>query len=72
MSARAIRKILPYLQKGKMYSNACSLAGYRHSDYLTDNENKERELADKLELYKKNTLRNPVVEKIINQVVNLG
>ena len=71
LSARAIRKILPYLQKGKMYSNACSLAGYRHSDYLTTEENKERPLEEKLGLYKKNSLRNPVVEKIINQVVNL-
>ena len=71
LSARATRKILPYLQQGLQYNVACENAGYRHSDYLTKTENKERELKLKLELYKKNSLRNPVVEKIINQVINL-
>jgi CRISPR-associated endonuclease Csn1 len=71
LSTRAIRKILPYLQDGKMYAHACESAGFRHSDYLTNLENEERTVDDKLQLYKKNSLRNPVVEKIINQVINL-
>jgi CRISPR-associated endonuclease Csn1 len=29
-----MRKILPYLMQGFDYSQACSLAGYNHSDSL--------------------------------------
>jgi CRISPR-associated endonuclease Csn1 len=71
LSTRAIRKILPSLQDGKMYAHACDSAGFRHSDYMTNDENNERTVDEKLELYKKNSLRNPVVEKIVNQVINL-
>lgn len=71
ISTKAYRKILPHLMNGMHYSKACDAAGYRHSDYLTLSENETRTLHDKLELYSKNSLRNPVVEKIINQVINL-
>ncbi len=71
ISTKAYRKILPHLMKGLIYSDACKAAGYRHSDYLTFEENTARPLSDTLTLYSKNTLRNPVVEKIINQVINL-
>ena len=71
ISTKAYRKIIPHLMNGLMYSTACEAAGYRHSDYLTNEENSVRPLLNKLELYSKNTLRNPVVEKIINQVINL-
>jgi CRISPR-associated endonuclease Csn1 len=71
LSSRAIKKILPYLADGNRYSDACKLAGYNHSDSLTKEENDERILKDRLEILPKNSLRNPVVEKIINQMVNL-
>jgi CRISPR-associated endonuclease Csn1 len=71
ISAKAYCKILPQLTSGCVYSEACHNAGYRHSDYLTQSENEVRILLDKLKLYPKNSLRNPVVEKIINQVINL-
>ena len=71
MSAAAIRKILPYLFSGDMYSIACSKAGYNHSNSETTEEKNVRALIDKLELYPKNSLRQPIVEKIINQVINL-
>lgn len=71
ISTKAYRKIIPHLMQGKQYSEACDAAGYRHSDYLTTKENEERTLDEKLSLYPKNSLRNPVVEKIVNQVVNL-
>lgn len=71
LSARAIRKIIPYLQNGNSYSEACALAGYNHSNSLTKEENEKRELKDKLDILPKNSLRNPVVEKILNQMVNL-
>jgi len=38
-SAKAIRKILPYLMEGCKYSEAMSYAGYEHSDSLTKDEN---------------------------------
>src|SRR5690606_38967418 len=38
---------------------------------LTKEEIANRPLKDKLELLKKNSLRNPVVEKILNQLVNV-
>lgn len=66
LSTRAIRKLLPHLEKGLGYSDACDKAGYDHSGYKT-----EIELQSKLKQLKKNELRNPVVEQILNQVVNV-
>tara|TARA_R110000744_G_scaffold361850_1_gene469739 strand:+ start:1176 stop:5306 length:4131 start_codon:yes stop_codon:yes gene_type:complete len=71
LSVRALRKIYPYLEEGKMYDEACDLAGYNHSHSITSEENKNRELQDRLEILKKNSLRNPVVEKILNQMINV-
>jgi len=70
-SASAIRKILPYLQQGFTYDKACKQAGYNHSDSLTKEENLKRSLKERLELISKNSLRQPIVEKILNQLVNL-
>jgi len=71
LSAKAIRKIIPHLQEGYDYYDASRLAGYNHSNSITRDENLKRELKDKLELLPKNSLRNPVVEKILNQLVNV-
>jgi CRISPR-associated endonuclease Csn1 len=71
LSSRAIRKIMPHLIEGHDYYEACDRAGYNHSNSLNKEENDNRKLADHLELVGKNSLRNPVVEKILNQVVNL-
>ncbi len=71
LSARAIRKIHPYLKSGNEFSEACQLAGYNHSHSLNKKEWANRDLKDRLELLKKNSLRNPVVEKILNQMINL-
>lgn len=71
LSTKAIRKIYPFI-KEMLYSAACELAGYRHSKHsLTKEELENRELEDKLDLVKKNSLRNPVVEKILNQMINV-
>lgn len=70
-SAKAIRRILPYLQQGMMYSEACNAAGFRHSESLNREENAARVLEKKLELLKKGELRQPVVEKILNQMINV-
>ena len=71
LSARAMRKIMPFLQAGHIYSDACQLAGYNHSNSLTREELASRVLKDSLEVLPKNSLRNPVVEKILNQMINL-
>lgn len=72
LSTKAIRKILPHLKDGLDYSVACEYAGYRHSKKsLTKEEIENKILKDKLELLPRNSLRNPVVEKILNQMINV-
>lgn len=70
LSAKAIRKIYTYI-KDNTYDKACALAGYNHSSSLTKEENLTRELKSELEILPKNSLRNPVVEKILNQMINV-
>ncbi len=72
LSTKAMRKILLYMKEGNEYSLACEYAGYRHSkSSLTKEEIENKELKDKLEILPKNSLRNPVVEKILNQMINV-
>ena len=72
LSTKAIRKILPYLKEGNEFSLACEYAGYRHSkSSLTKKELEDKVLKDKLEILPKNCLHNPVVEKILNQMINV-
>jgi len=72
LSTKAIRKILPYLKDGNEFSLACAYAGYKHSkDSLTKEELENKILKDKLDILPKNSLRNPVVEKILNQMINV-
>lgn len=60
------------MKEGNQYDIACDYAGYRHSkSSLTKDEIENKILKDKLEILPKNSLRNPVVEKILNQMVNL-
>ena len=70
LSSKAIRKIFPYIMK-EGYSDACDKAGYNHSNSLTAEENNLRKLADSLDILPKNSLRNPVVEKILNQMIHV-
>ncbi len=71
LSSKAITKILPHLKDGLDYSQAANLAGYNHSKSLNKEELATRELKDKLTLLDKNSLRNPVVEKILNQTIHV-
>ncbi|HSH64299.1 MAG TPA: type II CRISPR RNA-guided endonuclease Cas9, partial [Bacteroidia bacterium] len=70
-SNKALRKILPYLVEGFDYSKSCRLAGYNHANNLTKNEQTNQITKEKLTLLSKNSLRQPVVEKIINQMINV-
>ncbi|TKT90941.1 type II CRISPR RNA-guided endonuclease Cas9 [Dyadobacter frigoris] len=80
LSAKAIRKILPFLKAGHPLSgeskfdgslSARLLAGYKDSSSITKEENDNRDLKERLKILPKNSLRNPVVEKILNQMVNV-
>lgn len=71
LSTKAIKKILPYLKEGQKYSDACNSAGYDHSHSLTTEEKNSKVYKKAMELLPKNSLRNPVVEKILNQMVNV-
>lgn len=70
-SVKVIRKILPYLMEGDMYSTAMSYAGYNHSNSMTKEENLNRKLLERLKPIAKNSLRQPIVEKILNQMVGV-
>jgi CRISPR-associated endonuclease Csn1 len=66
-----MRKIYPYIKEHK-YSVACNYAGYNHSkNSLTKEQLENRILKEQLDILPKNSLRNPVVEKILNQMINL-
>lgn len=70
-SHRSIRKLLPYLIEGDNDYSARCYAGYHHTTTITKRENYERKLHDKLKHLEKNSLRQPVVEKILNQMINV-
>ena len=73
LSSKAIGKILPHLKAGERYDVACILAGYgKHSaSSLTREELDNKVYKNTLDILPKNSLRNPVVEKILNQMINV-
>lgn len=72
LCSKAIGKILYHMKEGVEYSKACIYAGYNHSkDSLTKEELENKEYKDTLDILPKNSLRNPVVEKILNQMINV-
>jgi len=70
-SHKFIRKLLPYLMKGYKYSEACEHIYVNHSNSMTKEQNAARELVDKIPLLLKNELRQPIIEKILNQMINI-
>ncbi len=72
LSAKAVRRIMPHLLSGKKYSDACESVGYRHSAQSLNREELDtRPLESSLKVLSKNSLRNPVVEKILNQMIHV-
>jgi CRISPR-associated endonuclease Csn1 len=79
LSAKAVKKLMPFLEKGLNYVDACqavfntdnlkNLAYNKHHETKADK--RERELATQIKLLKKGAMRNPVVEQIVNQVINI-
>lgn len=70
-SARFMRRIIPYLAEGMVYSDAAAAAGVDHSASITVEENAARVLADHLDIIKKGSLRQPVIEKVLNQMIHV-
>ena len=70
-SHKFIRRLLPYLMDGMMYSEACARIYINHSNSMTAEERDARQLKEHIELLQKNALRQPVIEKILNQMINL-
>jgi CRISPR-associated endonuclease Csn1 len=64
-SHRAIKKLLPFLESGFNYSDARQEAGYQYT------KPSEQDRVSSLELLPPNSLRNPVVEQILNQTINI-
>ncbi len=72
LSAKAIMRILPHLRNGLQYSDACNAAGYNHSKRsLTKQDILNKVLVSQIDLLPRNSLRQPVVEKILNQLINI-
>ncbi len=69
MGTQAIKKMLPHMVKGIKYHEAAQLAGLDHSD--PENKRKSDTTQDKLKPIKAGEMRQPVVEQVINQVVNV-
>ena len=59
------------MMDGIEYSEACEYVGINHSNSLSKEENDKRELMSQLPSLKKNSLRQPTVEKILNQTINV-
>lgn len=70
-SHKFIRRLLPYLMEGMMYSEACERININHSNSMTRKEREQRPLSARIQLLQKNQLRQPVVEKVLNQMINI-
>ena len=70
-SAKFMRYLLPYLMEGLDYATASVIVGVNHSDSLTAEENENRPLKDRLANLRKGELRQPTVEKVLNQMINI-
>ena len=70
-SHKFIRKILPYLMQGMKYSEACEAVEVNHSNSQTAAERDSRMLLSQIPLIKKGELRQPLIEKILNQMINV-
>jgi len=65
-SSKVLKKIVPFMKEGKDEFDALVLANYMKAP---DEVKDEIILKDKVSILKNNELRNPVVEKAVNQVI---
>jgi len=72
LSSRAMRKLIPELEKfPENVRKAYEAVGYDMSDSETLEDRENRVLEDVLKHIPRNELRNPVVEKVLNQLISL-
>lgn len=79
LSTKAIKRLIPFMAQGMHYDKACeavaekneSLSQYRKHKETKVEKKEKKILLDKLEPIKTNSLRSPVVEKVMNQVISL-
>lgn len=68
LSVKAMRNIIPFLQQGKRYDEACALAGYNHS---VKNFGKRMFLKGKEIQERLNEITSPTVKRAINQTIRI-
>ena len=69
LSSKAINRILPHMKEGLQYYDACQAAGYNHSvRSVTKEERETRELSATVTPIPHNSLRSPLVERILNKM----
>ena len=66
LSLKALNKILPYMEQGQRYDEACTSAGYQHH---SPQQNEEK--SGRIPPPDKNVIRNPVVYRSLNQARKL-
>lgn len=69
ISLKAMKKILPHLEDGYVYSEACEKAGYNHMGNTTGKKSKllkGKEIVDII-----NDINNPVVKRSVSQTVKV-
>ena len=66
LSSKAIKKLLPHLKQGYQYSTACRMCGYEiiHPAAVSIS-------IDKVEHIPHNSLRSPLVEKVLNRAISI-
>jgi len=70
LSASFLRKLIPQLLKGLVYSDATAQVGFRHSDFATGKENGEKQYREYIVPPAKGSLRQPTVERSVMIMVN--
>ncbi len=82
LSVRAIKRLLPHLMKGMTYDKAREAVAHPDNDKkgnlkhyadhkLLKSELMEKPLSNQIDILRKGSLRQPVVEQIVNQVINV-
>ena len=68
ISVKACDKIIPYLEQGMKYSDACTAAGYR---FQAHDEREKKHLLPPLDDDAKNTITSPVALRAISQAIKV-
>jgi len=77
LSTKALKELLRHMipghetEEGDLYPTACEKLGFRHSDWEDKQERETKDMEDVAKPVEKGELRNPIVEKILNQAINL-